>query len=174
MLGCTRLLFVKIGSNFFCHGGLIKQFIDDLKHDGETHYDTLKRVNDLFKKWLITGESNDETKKIINAMNDEHSILWTRIFGQIKNDDSTNECQKHLYPIMEMMKINSMIVGHTPQIFINGDSINSTCNKKLWRIDNALSEAFDEIIKIKHKNHGKRKIQLLEILNDNEFNIISS
>lgn len=181
LLGCTRLLFVIIGNNFFCHGGLVKQFIDKIKKDNEDPITTLNRLNDIFKKWLITGKKED--KKLINlttmeneSMSDTgNSILWERILGSISSNlpISDIECTNNFVPIMKMLDLQNMIIGHTPQIFINKTSINGTCDKHLWRIDTALSHAFDEIIKEVCENKFKKKLQVLEIIDDNIFNIIS-
>lgn len=176
ILGCTRLLFVIIGSNFFCHAGLVQPFIDQLKLPNESSYDTLNRLNVIFKKWLIDGKIDDSNQTVIPTISiDKNSILWTRLLGQMKANLPSNdiECQKYVNPIMKMLDINSMVVGHTPQIFINGDSINSTCQKQLWRIDNALSHAFDDIIHGITKNAKKRKIQILEIVDDVYYKILS-
>lgn len=176
LLGCTRLLFVIIGSNFFCHAGLVQPFVDQLKLPNESSYDTLNRLNVIFKKWLIDGKIDDTNRIAVPAISiDKNSILWTRLLGQMKANLSSDaiECQKHVNPIMKMLDINSMIVGHTPQIFINGDSINSTCQKQLWRIDNALSHAFDDIIHGITKNTKKRKTQILEIIDDVYYKILS-
>lgn len=176
IIGCTRLLFVIIGSNFFCHAGLVQPFIDQLKLPNESSYETLNRLNVIFKKWLIDGKIDDSNKIAISAISiDKNSILWTRLLGQMKANLPSNDidCQKHVNPIMKMLDINSMVVGHTPQIFVNGDSINSTCQKQLWRIDNALSHAFDDIIHGITKNTKKRKIQILEIVDDVYYKILS-
>ena len=71
-----------------------------------------------------------------------------------------------------------MIVGHTPQPFSKSKSgINVTCRddktnvkKGVWRVDVGASLGFDNF-----KNNKIRKLtnpQVLEIINDNEFNVL--
>lgn len=173
-LGCTRLLCVIIGSNFFCHGGLIKSFFDKLKKPEESAIQTLEKINNLFKQWLIYGIS-DVDNNVENMASDMESILWSRILGKLQpNLKSDNkECQREFYPIMEMLQLKNMVIGHTPQIFVNDSNINSTCDNRLWRVDNALSNAFNEIIHKIGKNDSKRKYQVLEIIDDTMFNILT-
>lgn len=182
-LGCSRLLFVIIGNNFFCHAGLIKPYIDKIIKKNETPINALTRVNEIFRHWLVTGEvkDNDLIKLTAGITDDKYggddnniSILWDRILGKINPglDKNKGLCVKEFLPIMQMLNLENMIIGHTPQIFMNNDSINGTCSDRLWRIDNALSEAFDSLITRSHKNK-ERKYQVLEIINDLEFKIIS-
>ena len=68
-----------------------------------------------------------------------------------------------------------MVVGHTPQ-FMYGQGINSTCDRKLWRVDVGMSSAFTKFTKGKAKR--TRKVQVLEIKNDGrnpkkDFNILA-
>jgi hypothetical protein len=79
------------------------------------------------------------------------------------------DCQKYLLPVLNTYKINNMIIGHTPQ-FLNEKGINSTCDNKLWRVDIGMSDAFDVFDR---NSDNKRKIQILEIIDDNKFNIIT-
>jgi hypothetical protein len=68
-----------------------------------------------------------------------------------------------------------MIIGHTPQFYINDSGINGTCNNKLWRVDNGASMAFSEfdpLMKQSNEISKERKVQVLEILNDKEFNVL--
>ena len=81
---------------------------------------------------------------------------------------------KVIDPVFKTLNINGMIVGHTPQLYYDNENISaeenkkkiSSCNGKVWKIDNGVSQAF--------KQFGfKQKIQVLEILNDNIVNILS-
>ena len=73
-----------------------------------------------------------------------------------------------------------MIIGHTPQFYSNKTGISNTCtgvneqnekNMGVWRIDTGSSKAFDTFSS--EELSEPRKPSVLEILNDNEFNIIS-
>jgi hypothetical protein len=182
-LGCSRLLFVIIGSNFFCHGGLIKPYVDKIKKPHETPIEALGRVNDMFRSWLITNKTDDKNlMKLTSGIPDNNtygsadiSILWDRILAKINPgmNETQGNCKNEFVPIMEMLNLRNMIVGHTPQVFMDTDSINGTCSNRLWRIDNALSNAFDSLIKKMEKNEN-RKYQVLEIIDDKIFNILST
>lgn len=54
-----------------------------------------------------------------------------------------------------------MLIGHSPQSFINESNINSTCKDKLWRIDVGCSRAFNSSEKKPCDKY--RKPQVLEI-----------
>jgi hypothetical protein len=68
-----------------------------------------------------------------------------------------------------------MFIGHTPQSFSYSENINSTCDNSVWRVDNGSSKAFDKFDN-EYNETGRvtknRKAQVLEILNDTEFNIL--
>ena len=72
-----------------------------------------------------------------------------------------------------------MIVGHTPQALTKNESgINVTCredkngvSKGVWRVDVGSSLGFDNFKNKKTKELSKP--QVLEILDDNKFNILS-
>ena len=67
------------------------------------------------------------------------------------------------------MKVNSIHVGHSPQ-FIQKLGINSTCDDAVWRHDIGMSHTFSNYDK---EGRGEvRQAQVLEILNDNQFNIL--
>ncbi len=62
-------------------------------------------------------------------------------------------------PLKEIYNVNNIFVGHTPQI---KNGISSQCNGRVWRTDIGMSRAFNI----------KAKAQVLEILDDNKFNIL--
>ena len=77
---------------------------------------------------------------------------------------------------MEIFKVKSMIIGHTPQSFSSKSGINKTCSGELWRIDFGGSFGFNKFDYEYNKNgniYKIRKAQVLEILNDNTINILS-
>ena len=61
-----------------------------------------------------------------------------------------------------------MILGHTPQYMWN-KGINSSFDNRLWRVDVGMSRAFGDL----NKNRECRKVQVLEIINDNQFRILT-
>ena len=83
----------------------------------------------------------------------------------------------YILSVLKLFKVGSILIGHTPQSFTFTDGINSTCGNQIWRVDNGSSCAFAKYDK-NMMEHGEitesRKAQVLEILNDNEYNIIKS
>lgn len=165
----TRLGVLIIGNNLFVHGGLVKELA--LKY-------SLEDINSILRMFLI-NLTVDENKLKDIISNPKISPFWVRKFGNIKPNIMTSEneiCQNDVLPTLQHLKLNKMIIGHTPQIFVHDEGINSTCSNSLWRVDIGISQAFDNFYQ-SFKNQGKlenqRKIQVLEILNDNVFNILS-
>ena len=64
--------------------------------------------------------------------------------------------------------IKGMILGHSPQYMWNR-GINSSFNNRLWRVDVGMSRAFGPL----NKDRKYRKIQVLEIINDNQYSILT-
>jgi hypothetical protein len=171
-LGCTRLGAVIIGSNLFVHAGLINHFIDQLKLDKETDLDD---INFKIQKWLLGLIEKNFIEDIVSG--NKYSMFWNRILGYLPSNVNIkdNRCSESISKVLKIFKINSMIIGHTPQSFYFNEKINSTCSNKIWRIDNGSSKAFDifdhEFIKTGIVSEA-RKPQVLEIINDDEFNIL--
>jgi len=171
-LACTRLGAVIIGSNLFVHAGIIDHFINQLN---------IKKTNDIadinlkIQKWLLGLINGDHIKDIISG--NEFSMFWNRILGNIPKNVSLEDprCSEYIKEVIKLFAINSMVIGHTPQSFLFNEKINATCSNKIWRVDNGSSKAFDifdkEIIET-GKISEARKPQVLEIINDNEFNVL--
>lgn len=172
-MGCTRVSCLIIGSNLFVHAGIIDIIMDKLK---------IKKRNDVeniditVRKWLLGLINKEYVKHIINAS--EKSMFWTRILGNIPYDVSNEntECIDHIKNVLSVLEIGHIIVGHTPQSFLHGHGINGICNDKIWRVDNGSSSAFHGYDKKYDKETGNvdenRKPQVLEILDDSQFNIL--
>jgi hypothetical protein len=168
-LGCTRLGAVIIGDHLFVHAGILPILIKELEMENKND---LESINFLIRKWLIGNINVDNIDKIVNSS--KHSMFWTRILGNIpinKSIDDTN-CANYLSPVLEILKIGSIIIGHTPQSFMKFGGINGTCSNKLWRVDNGSSGAFDKFDD-EFVNSGFKKIsdtrepQVLEIKTEN-------
>jgi hypothetical protein len=164
ILACTRHTAMVIGSNLFVHAGILP--IIGKKYG-------IQDINILVKKWLL-GELEDSNKNLHEILKDwEISPFWQRILGSLPKDlsiESSDECIKYLDPVLNIYNIKNMIIGHTPQFYVNKSGINSTCSDRLWRIDIGASNAFDKFSKKKNMKH--REVQVLEILNDTTFNIL--
>ena len=125
------------------------------------------------------GEYN---KQIVNDLyhtdNDEDSPFWSRMYSDLDawsdvpcnklfNTSINNLNIKNMNNNSNMIK--GMIMGHSPQFMYN-KGINSACNNKVWRVDIGASKAFGHV---DNSNESKlRKVQILVINNDNEFQIL--
>ncbi len=175
-LGCTRLGAVIVGSNLFVHAGIIDHFIRQLNIDVTTgNTSDLEDINLKIQKWLLGLIEKKYVDDIISGS--EYSMFWNRILGDLPSNVSLNdpECSNNISKVLKIFNINSMIIGHTPQSFKFNEKINGTCSGKVWRIDNGSSKAFDifdhELIQT-GKVSESRKPQVLEIINDQYFNVL--
>lgn len=161
-LACTRQSALIIGSNLFVHGGIMPELAEKYQ---------IKDINTLIRKWLLNKiGSDEELNKIIKSS--DYSPFWFRLFGQMPKDlkDSNDYCQMSVDPVLDIYHVNNIIVGHTPQSFTSNDGINSTCDKKIWRVDVGMSDAFT--IKNDDTYSDNRVVQILQIKNDKEFSVI--
>ena len=161
-MACTRNSAIIIGKNLFLHAGILPQIA--LKYK-------IEDINRLIRTWLINSINIKTKNKNIGSIkdilfNNDISPFWNRILGSIPKDADEQECERYVYKVLKLWKINNMVIGHTPTIF-NGEEINSICNNSLWKIDNGLSHGFDEF------KHGDEKVQYIEILNDTDIKIKS-
>lgn len=173
-LACSRIGSVIIGSNLFVHGGLIDHFINLMGIENNSELDD---INVKLKKWLLGIEKQQTIDNLINSDPRYYSIFWNRFLGRLpSNIKYTDEsCSNNIEKVLKIFKINSMIIGHTPQSFEFNDKINSTCSNKIWRVDNGSSKAFDAFDRLYlkyNKINDARRPQVLEILNDNEFKVL--
>lgn len=171
-MGCTRVSCVIIGSNLFVHAGIIDTILDEMK---------VKKKNDLeniditVRKWLLGLINKNYIEHIIKPS--DKSMFWNRILGNIPYNVSNDnpECINYLKNVVKILTIGHIIIGHTPQSFIHGHGINGICDNKIWRVDNGSSAAFHGFDKI-HSTTGKvdknREPQVLEILEDTQFNVL--
>ena len=171
-LGCTRVSAMIIGSNLFVHAGILPDFAYQQQlHDRSD----IIRLNKSVRTWLLGKINKSHVDKIVGSFED--SMFWTRILGSIppniNNEDP--DCERYLEPVLQIFNIGHMIVGHTPQFYANEKGVNGTCDDRLWRVDNGVSGAFDKFdvsVSSEGVKMENRKIQVLEIINDNTFNII--
>jgi hypothetical protein len=210
-LGCSRVGSLIIGSNLFVHAGMVDGLITELNLNKKVDLET---INIAIRKWLLGLITKDNIEKII--VPSRTSMFWTRLLGNILPDVSFDapECRDNISDIIELFKVGSIIIGHTPTSFTYADGINKTCTsrmetvkeafieeeedgkdeieyeggyrveckeknlnkwKGIWRVDNGSSCAFSsydrnllETGKITHS----RRAQVLEILNDDIYNIL--
>ena len=176
MLACKRISVLIVGSTMFVHAGVLPVLarrLDYLNFDNETK---LKYLNAVVRKWLLKKLSDENDKENIKLIinNDKISPFWTRIYGSIPENTKLNsdQCFNSVKKAIEVFKIGHIVVGHTPQMYTNRNGINGTCYEKtgentLYRVDGGFSKAF-KIFEEKHE------VQVLEIIDDKIFNVITS
>lgn len=172
MMGCTRLPAVIVGSHLFVHAGIINGLIREI---GLNNVDDLETINVSIRMWLLGLLKKKYIGKIIEGS--QTSMFWTRILGNIPpNVEYTNPtCINSIGKVLELFRVDSIIVGHTPQSFTYSDDINQTCSGRIWRVDNGSSNAFsrfDHDLMSLGKVRHSRRVQILEIINDNEYYIL--
>jgi hypothetical protein len=150
---------------------------------GKSSDNDIEILNAVIRNWLL----GNVDKKYASDMQLLNSMFWTRILGSLQKNEniSTNQtCQTMVSPVLRAFNVRNMIVAHTPQFDMNQTGINATCvnnvarevsQYSLWRVDIGGSKSFDkfdpEYLKTSH-NGIPRKPQVLEILNDTQFNIL--
>jgi hypothetical protein len=181
-LACTRISAIIIGDLLFIHGGMIEKMakaynIEDLNIIVRKWL--LGKINDKIKTTQLLLTKNEKNKsnvkfnindRLNTILQSNHSIFWNRLFGKLPADiDLTNnkykkeilsKCNEYLKSVFNTYKIKGLIIGHTPQIS-DKYGINSTCEKRVWRVDIASSNAFDEL------RSTKKRIEVLEIKYNN-------
>ena len=160
----------QVGSWVFVHGGISPELANSY---------TINDVNKHVKNWLL-GNTDSDTKNAIEILyhndDDTFSPFWCRLYSDLDEWNSSKEKQFHKAikylnfknNTSKTTPIKGMIMGHTPQFNFN-KGINSSCNKKLWRIDIGSSKAFGPLDK---DNNKHRKVAVLVIENDNECKIV--
>jgi hypothetical protein len=124
--------------------------------------------------WLLGLLKKKYLKTVLKSS--KTSMFWTRILGKIPPNVSLNNpaCANHITNVLRLFRVDDIVIGHTPQSFEFSDNINSTCSKKIRRVDNGGSKAFHafdrEYMQTKKVTYARRP-QVLEILNDMKGNI---
>lgn len=149
-MACTRPVVLIIGSNLFVHGGLLPSLFT---YEGNQlpAKEQLKRINHMIRMWLMKKLGpNDNIETLLD--DPEISPFWSRYFGFEEANCKTAD------KLLKILKIGKIVIGHTPQ-----ESINSICDEAIFRIDGGFAHSFGY----------PRKIQVLEILNDYQYNILT-
>lgn len=175
-LACSRKMVLVIGSNLFVHAGILPVLTEKLKYLDLDHHDRISYLNTIVRKWLLNKISkNDNQIMDLILTNCDESPFWSRILGKIppQMDMESAECEAIVKNALQVLQLGQIVIGHTPQRFVeNGRAgINGTCydskgNNRLYRVDGGFAKAFQIFSET-------RSIQILEIINDNQFNIIS-
>lgn len=174
ILACQRSSVLVIGSNMFVHAGILPVLANRLEHLNIDNEHKLKYLNKIVRKWLLNKVlSKQENQDRLTITDDfEISPFWTRIYGMIPNKKNINskECQE-IKSALEVYKVGQIVVGHTPQLLTHKHGIEGTCyttdnQNKLYKVDGGFADSFNIFA-----NHNL--VQVLEIIDDNQFNIIS-
>ena len=148
-LATTRMCCVIIGSWVFVHGGYSEES------------GSIDQINNTIYKWLMNLTVDDDL--VDKILNDENtSIFWNRAVGKIQQNLSKESdiCKKNADPFLKMYPDKKLVVGHT----IQDNGITSTCGTNIYRVDTAISSAFDEF--------GIKKRQVMEIIKDKDVRYI--
>ena len=127
----------------------------------------------MIRSWLLGVIDEKYVSKIIKYSDD--SMFWVRLLGKIPPNTSFDDpvCKDNIKKAVKLFEMGSMIIGHTPQSFLSSNDINSTCDGKIWRVDNGSSSAFndfdEEYNSMTNQKTNARRTQYLLILNDNEY-----
>ncbi len=171
-LGCTRLSAIIIGSFLFVHAGIIPEFAKKINLQKPTD---IYKLNIGVRKWLLKLIDKDYVADIVTSK--KYSMFWDRILGAIPHYMSNKDkrCVNYLEPVLKILNVGKMVIGHTPQFYSNKDGINPACDEKLWRVDIGSSAAFnffDDKFKKENVSDEKRQPQILEIRNDKEITVL--
>lgn len=177
LLACTRQTAVIIGSNLFVHAAIVPKLAKKYN---------VRDINVMVRKWLLKQFSSTKDVDGIGKLKDilinyEVSPFWPRLLGSLPPDVKIEDdkCVKYLEDTLHLYRCNNIIIGHTPQFYSNKTGISSTCkgvnkhnekNMGVWRIDTGSSKAFEsfdsEVVS------ETREPSVLEIIDDNKFNIL--
>lgn len=173
-LACARQSVLIIGSTMFAHAGVLPVLASKLDHLDVSNDKKLEYLNAVVRKWLLGKLANSHLgdKNLITS--DIHiSPFWTRIYGSIPIDSgiTSEKCNDHVQKAIKVYKIGQLVVGHTPQMKSVANGINGTCyesdgHNRLYRVDGGFADAFKQF-------NDSHAIQVLEILDDSKFNILT-
>lgn len=181
-LGCTRLSSIIVDKYLFVHAGIMEKLIT-FTEEKYKNKDAVLTINNIIQEWLLNTKSSEDKVFIMKLLAGKTmSPFWPRVFGSMKKnlDMESDECKRIVKPVLDLLGLEGIVVGHTPQLKHN---INSTCTNKVWRVDIAGSQAFDEILfegvksdTEKQKIQKGRVPQVLEIKlgrnNKDEFRLL--
>lgn len=172
-LANTRYSILQVGSWVFVHGGLTPVIANEYSFDD---------INKSIRDWLIgckKPETLNNVNNIYHRNDDSNSPFWSRMFSD--NEEWIDGQSEALFK-ETLIKANiknkrnkknemkGMILGHSPQ-FMYDKGINSSCNRKLWRVDVGMSRAFGPVNSA-DEDYNNRKAQVLVIENDKDFTIM--
>jgi hypothetical protein len=178
-LACSRVSAIIVDGYLFVHAGVLEKLISyTAKNFNVSKTKSIEKINESIRNWLLNLDTIEDKKYTSQVLGGKVlSPFWPRIFGNLPSDlDSSNKlCESHVKPVLDVLNINGIVVGHTPQLKFG---ISSTCSKSVWRIDVAGSQAFDRLVEGDMQvDESVRVPQVLEIKlglkqSEDEFNIL--
>lgn len=172
-MACTRSTILAIGDYLFVHGGIAYKLA--FQHN-------LLDINSIIRNFLYGSIDPDGTlNKLLYSS--KSSPLWYRKLAYIPPDNGKQHktCHKYVDPLFKQIneknkelykmssdpniKINGMIIGHTPQFTVFGKGITTACNNRIIRADIGASTAFD-VFSDNLQDETARLPQVVEILYD--------
>jgi len=173
-MACTRKLALVIGSNLFVHAGILPEISRKYNISDMNQLLSLYLMDSIEHRELINYADLLGPEILNNISNTNENVgeyyhtspLWNRKYSKISSYvDSELKCNEILSPLKEVYNVNNLLVGHTPQL---DKGINSICNNRIHFVDVGVSRAFNMF----RQKGGSKRIQVLEILNDNTFNVL--
>lgn len=171
LLACERTSIVIIGDFLFVHAAILPILMQKYNNKGLS---ALMDVNMSIRNWLLDKIDKESIMELL--VSKDISPFWPRIFGEIKPNvkDTDIDCQKYVNPVIDTLQIGGIVVGHTPQYYTHKEGINGTCSNKLFRADIGSSKAFQKYDNKYHLGKKNRRVQILEILNNKDFNVLTN
>jgi hypothetical protein len=146
-MACSRVSAIIIDNYLFVHAGVLEKLISyTASNFSISKTKSIEKINESIRKWLLNLDTIEDKKYIGQVLGSKDlSPFWPRIFGNLPSnlDKSNKLCKSHVKPVLDILNINGIIVGHTPQLKFG---ISSTCSSSVWRIDVASSQAFDKLM----------------------------
>jgi hypothetical protein len=170
-MAAYRYAIVQVGSWLFVHGSL---------HPDVAKKYSISKINQSISNWLLNTnkEDTEDIDFLYHNENDTVSPFWSRLYSD--HEDFNEDKKKQFFETLEYVnEVNKseqsvtakgMIVGHSPQ-FMYGKPMNSDLDGRLWRVDVGVSRAFGK--EVCDSDSNLRRVQVLEIVNDNNFNVLS-
>lgn len=170
-MAAYRYAVVQVGSWLFVHGSL---------HPEVAKKYSLSKINQSISNWLLNTDKDNtaDIDFLYHNENDTVSPFWSRLYSD--HEDFNDEKKKQFFETLEYVNdvnkneqsvtAKGMIVGHSPQ-FMYGKPMNSDLDGRLWRVDVGVSRAFGRRESVSDSN--LRRVQVLEIVNDKNFNVLS-
>jgi hypothetical protein len=150
-LSCVLKSVIKINNIYFCHGGISIQLYNNVMRSNRwsTFDRFIDHLNAVLPK-ILNGNIEQYKEELEYIKN----ISWNRDYGgMIVNEFACYDFDKIFG------KEGKLVIGHTVQ----PQGINAICDKRIFRIDTAISRAFGDI----------NKLEALEIINCKDFYRIS-